>query len=136
MSAKELIVKFGDGLQVDVEYKGFVVETDQPVRDGGGGTALAPFDYFLVSLAACAGFYALAFCRERKIPTEGLAMTMTAEKNEVSKLIDKVTISVVLPDGFPEKYRQAVVKAIDHCTVKANILQAPQFEIVTRSKNP
>lgn len=133
MSPKEMIVKFGDGLQVDVEYKGFVVKTDQPVRDGGGGTALAPFDYFLVSLAACAGFYALAFCRERKISTEGLTMTMTAEKGEVSKLIDKVTVSVVLPDGFPEKYRQAVVKAIDHCTVKANIIRAPQFEIVTRS---
>ncbi len=133
MSPKEMIVKFGDGLQVDVEYKGFVVKTDQPVRDGGGGTAPAPFDYFLVSLAACAGLYALAFCRERKISTEGLAMTMTAEKGEVSKLIDKITVSVVLPDGFPEKYRQAVVKAIDHCTVKANILQAPQFEIVTRA---
>jgi ribosomal protein S12 methylthiotransferase accessory factor len=132
MSAKELIVKFGDELKVDVEYKGFVVKTDQPVRDGGGGTALAPFDYFLVSLAACAGFYALAFCRERKISTEGLAMTMTAEKGEASKLIDKVTIAVDLPNGFPEKYKFAVVKAIDHCTVKANILQAPQFEIVIR----
>jgi putative redox protein len=132
MSAKELIVKFGDGLKLDVEYKGFVVKTDQPVRDGGGGTAPAPFDYFLVSLAACAGFYALAFCRERKISTEGLAMTMTAEKGEVSRLIDKVTIAVVLPNGFPEKYKFAVVKAIDHCTVKANILQAPKFEIVVR----
>jgi putative redox protein len=132
MNAKELIVKFGDGLKLDVEYKGFVVKTDQPVRDGGGGTAPAPFDYFLVSLAACAGFYALAFCRERKISTEGLAMTMTAEKGEVSRLIDKVTIAVVLPNGFPEKYKFAVVKAIDHCTVKANILQAPKFEIVVR----
>ncbi|OGD14361.1 MAG: osmotically inducible protein OsmC [Candidatus Aminicenantes bacterium RBG_16_63_14] len=132
MSPKELIVKFGEGLKVDVEYKGFVVKTDQPVRDGGGGTAPAPFDYFLVSLAACAGFYALAFCRERKISTEGLAMTMAAEKGAASKLIDKVTIAVVLPNGFPEKYKFAVVKAIDHCTVKANILQAPQFEIVVR----
>jgi putative redox protein len=132
MSARELIVKFGDDLQVDVAYKGFVVKTDQPVRDGGHGTAPAPFDYFLVSLAACAGFYALAFCRERKISTEGLAMTMTAEKGETSKLIEKVTIAVVLPDGFPEKYKFAVVKAIDHCTVKANILQAPKFEIVVR----
>ena len=132
MSAKELSVKFGDGLKVDVEYKGFVVKTDQPAREGGGGTAPSPFDYFLVSLAACAGFYTLAFCRERKISTEGLAMTMTAEKGEASKLIDKVTIAVVLPNGFPEKYKFAVVKAIDHCTVKANILQAPQFEVVVR----
>jgi putative redox protein len=132
MSAKELIVKFGDGLEVDVEYKGFVVKTDQPAREGGGGTAPSPFDYFLVSLAACAGFYALAFCRERKISVDGLAVTMSTERGEVSKMIDKVTISVDLPADFPEKYRFALVKAVDHCTVKAHLLRPPQFEIVTR----
>jgi putative redox protein len=132
VSAKELIVKLGDGLKVDVEYKGFVVKTDQPAREGGGGTAPSPFDFFLVSLAACAGFYALAFCRERKISVEGLNVTMSTERGEVSKMIDKVTISVDLPADFPEKYKFALVKAIDHCTVKAHILRPPQFEIVTR----
>jgi len=132
MSAKELIVKFGDGLKVDVEYKEFVVKTDQPVREGGGGTAPSPFDYFLVSLAACAGFYALAFCRERKISIEGLGLTMSAERGEVSKMIDKITIAVDLPAGFPEKYRAALVKAVDHCTVKALMLRPPQFEVVVR----
>jgi putative redox protein len=134
MSAQELIVKFGDGLKVDVEYKGFVVKTDQPAREGGGGTAPSPFDYFLVSLAACAGFYALAFCRERKISVDGLAVSMSTERGEVSKMIDKVTIAVDLPADFPEKYKFALVKAVDHCTVKAHILRPPQFEIVTRSK--
>ena len=132
MSAKEWTVKFGDGLKVDVEYKGFVVQTDQPVREGGGGTALSPFDYFLASLAACAGFYALAFCRERKISVEGLNVTMSAERGEVYRLIDKMNIAVDLPPDFPEKYKFALVKAIDHCTVKAHILRPPQFEIVTR----
>jgi putative redox protein len=132
MNPKELIVKLGDGLKVDVEYKGFVVKTDQPAREGGGGTAPSPFDFFLVSLAACAGFYALAFCRERKISVEGLNVTMSTERGEVSKMIDKVTISVDLPADFPEKYKFALVKAIDHCTVKAHILRPPQFEIVTR----
>jgi ribosomal protein S12 methylthiotransferase accessory factor len=127
-----LVVKFEDGLKVNVEYRGFVVMTDQPVRDGGAGTAPSPFDYFLVSLAACAGFYALAFCRERKISVEGLGVTMSTERGEVSKMIDKVTIAVDLPAHFPEKYRVALVKAIDHCTVKAHILRPPQFEIVTR----
>jgi len=132
MSAKELVVKFGDGLKVDVEYKGFVVKTDQPAPEGGGGTAPSPFDFFLVSLAACAGFYALAFCRERKISVDGLGLTMSTEKGEVSKMIDKITIAVDLPADFPEKYRAALVKAIDHCTVKAHILRPPQFEIVIR----
>lgn len=132
MNPKELKVVFGDGYKIDVDTKGFLVKTDQPVRDGGEGSAPSPFDYFLASLAACAGYYALAFCRERKIPVDGLGVTMTTERGEVSKMIDKITIAVDLPAGFPEKYKFAIVKAVDHCTVKAHILRAPQFEVVTR----
>ena len=132
MPANEIKVGFGEGLQVNAQVKGFLIETDQPVREGGGGTRPAPFDLFLASLATCAGFYALAFCRERQIPIEGLAVSMTTERGEVSKMIDKIGITVTLPAGFPEKYKAAIVKAVDHCTVKAHILRAPQFSIVTK----
>lgn len=132
MNPKELKVVFGDNYRIDVDYKGFIIKTDQPVHDGGDGTAPSPFDYFLVSLASCAGFYALAFCRERKIPVEGLGVTMKTERGEVSKMIDTIAITVDLPSGFPEKYRSALIKAVDRCTVKAHIQRPPQFEIVVR----
>ena len=129
MNPKELNVVFGENYRIDVEYKGFTVKTGQPVREGGDGTAPSPFDLFLVSLAACAGYYAMAFCVERKIPTEGLGVTMTTERGEVSKMIDKIAIAVTPPAGFPEKYRAALIKSVDHCTVKAHILRPPQFEV-------
>jgi ribosomal protein S12 methylthiotransferase accessory factor len=132
MNPKELKVVFAGNYRVDVEYKGFTVKTDQPVREGGDGTAPSPFDIFLVSLAACAGYYALAFCKERKIPTEGLGVIMTTERGEVSKMVDKISIAVTPPAGFPEKYRDALIKSVDHCTVKAHILRPPQFEVVLR----
>lgn len=133
MNPKELKVVFGDNYRIDVDYKGFTVKTDQPVHDGGDGTAPSPFDYFLVSLAACAGYYALAFCRERKIPVEGLGVTMTTERGEVSKMIDKITIEIVPPAGFPEKYRAALIKAVDHCTVKAHMLRPPLFDVFLKT---
>ncbi len=128
----EIKVTFPGGLRVDAEYKGFVVKTDQPVPHGGDGTALAPFDLFLVSIAACAGFYTVAFCREREIPTDNAGVVMRMEKDPESRLIGKVTLEVRLPAGFPEKYKKAIVKAVDTCTVKLNILKAPAFEIVTK----
>jgi putative redox protein len=129
MSDREIQVTFPGGLKVDAAYKGFVIKTDQPVHQGGEGTAPAPFDFFLASIAACAGFYALAFCRERGIPTEGAGVTMHAEKDPETKRIDKIRIELRLPPGFPEKYLRAVIKAVDTCTVKAHILKAPAFEI-------
>jgi putative redox protein len=132
MATNEVRIVFGGGLKVNAEYKGFLVQTDQPVHQGGGGTAPSPFDYFLVSLATCAGFYALEFCQARKIPTEKLAVNMVTERGAVSKMIEKVTIRVDLPPGFQDKYREPIIKAIDHCAVKAHILRPPHFEIVTR----
>ena len=54
--------RFGGGLKVDAEYRGFTIKTDQPFHEGGEGRRPAPFDLFLASLATCAGFYVLAFC--------------------------------------------------------------------------
>jgi ribosomal protein S12 methylthiotransferase accessory factor len=135
MGKNDIRIVFGDGLKVNAEYKGFLVLTDQPVHQGGGGTAPSPFDYFLVSLATCAGLYALEFCQARKIPTDKLGVTMSTERGEMSKMIDKVTIRVDLPPGFPAKYQEPIIKAIDHCAVKAHILRPPQFEIVVRAQD-
>jgi len=130
MNPRQLKVVFGENYRIDVEYHGFTIKTDQPVQDGGDGTQPSPFDLFLASLASCAGYYALAFCRERKIATEGLAVTMTFERPEGSRLIDKFLIHLTPPAGFPEKYRAALVKSVDHCTVKAHLDRPPRFETV------
>jgi ribosomal protein S12 methylthiotransferase accessory factor len=129
----EIKVMFPGGLRVDAEYKGFVVKTDQPVKNGGEGTAPAPFDLFMVSIATCAGFYVVAFCREREIPTDKAAVVMRMEKDPASKLIGKISIEIQLPAEFPERYKRAIVKAVDTCTVKLNVLKPPVFEIAIKT---
>jgi ribosomal protein S12 methylthiotransferase accessory factor len=41
-----------------------------------------------------------------------------------------MTIRIGLPAGFPEKYREAIVKAVDACAVKAHINNPPAFKVV------
>ena len=125
---KDIKVTFPGGLRVDAEYKGRVIQTDQPVYQGGEGTAPAPFDLFLASLATCAGFYVITFCQKRGVSTESASLVMKTEKNPESKRIEKISIEIQLPPEFPEKYKSAVIKAVDTCTVKAHILNPPQFE--------
>jgi putative redox protein len=130
MSAREINVSFGGGLKVDARIRDFVVRTDQPVQAGGDGSAPSPFDLFLASLATCAGYYVIAFCRERAIAVDGIRLTMTGEKAPGSKLIEKIGIRIDLPRGFPEKYKSAVVKAAESCTVKAHLQHPPVIEVV------
>lgn len=125
----EIKVTFPGGLRVDAEYKGFVVKTDQPVHQGGEGTSPSPFDLFLVSLATCAGFYVAAFCKEREIPLDMAAVVMRMEKDPASKLIGKIWIDVQLPAEFPERYKRAILKAVDTCSVKLHLLKPPVIEV-------
>ncbi len=132
---REMKISFPGGLRVDAEYKEFVIKTDQPVYSGGDGSAPAPFDLFLASIATCAGYYVLAFCNKREIPTEKAAVVMKTKRNPETKRIEKISIEIQLPPEFPEKYKKAVIKAVDSCSVKAHILNPPAFEVETKIGN-
>jgi len=134
MDEKAITLSFPGGLRVDANYKGFVIHTDQPVYEGGTNTAPAPFDLFLASLATCSGYYVLAFCVERKIPMEGLAVVMKREKDPETHMIAKVRIEITLPQAFPEKYKDAVVRAVDQCAVRRHLVKPPAIEIAAEIK--
>jgi putative redox protein len=133
MADRDIKVTFGGGLKVNAEYAGFVIKTDQPVAQGGEGSAPAPFDLFLGSIATCAGYYALAFCNGRRIPIEGLGLSLHLEKDPATKMFSKIAIRIDLPPGFPSKYGEAIIKAVDACAVKAHIKKPPVFEITAAS---
>ena len=132
---REMKISFPGGLRVDAEYKGFVIKTDQPVYSGGEGSEPSPFDLFLASIAACAGYYVLAFCNKRGISTEKAAVVMRTRKNPETKRIEKISIEIQLSPEFPEKYKKAVIKAVDSCSVKAHILNPPVFEVEAKIGN-
>lgn len=126
-------VRFPGGLAVDAAVNGFVVPTDQPPTHGGGGTAPSPFDLFLVSIAACAGYYALRFCQERGLSTRGLRLSLETERDDAHKKVARIRIAIDLPEGFPERYRAAMLRSVNQCSVKRHLEEPPLFEISTRT---
>ena len=129
-------IRFPGGLEVEASHKGFTILTDQPVEDGGSGSAPTPFDLFLASIGTCAGLYALKFCRQRNLDTEGLSLKLTSERDEAGKRVARVRLEVSLPPAFPEKYREAILRAVDQCTVKRHIFEPPQFEVTAVAAPP
>jgi ribosomal protein S12 methylthiotransferase accessory factor len=123
----ELRVDFPGGERVRATYRGFTIETDQPTDHGGAGTAPAPFDLFLASIATCAGYYLLAFLGQRGVPTDGVRLTLTTTWDEARGRVGTITLRLGLPAGFPEKYEKALVRAVDRCAVKQHVVEAPRF---------
>ncbi|HEY6874487.1 MAG TPA: OsmC family protein [Geobacteraceae bacterium] len=130
----EMKITFPGGKKVNAEWNGRVIATDQPVEAGGEGAAPTPFDCFLASLGTCAGIYALGFCQQRGIATEGLELTQRTAfaVEEGKRRLARVEIEISLPPGFPEKYRNAIVKAAELCAVKKAIMDPPEFAITAR----
>ncbi len=124
-------IYFPGGKKVYAEYKEFTIRTDQPVKEGGGGTDPAPFDLFVASIGTCAGIYVLGFCQQRGISTEGIEVIQSVVKDPESNLIDRVRLEINLPSDFPKKYKNAIVKAAELCTVKKHLENPPRFTVVT-----
>ncbi len=130
----EMQIHFPGGKRVTSTYKGFTVETDQPKSEGGNDSAPEPYDLFLSSIGTCAGVYIVYFCESRDIPTEDITMTLCFERNESSHLMEKITIDVKLPPGFPQKYKKAVIRAAQMCTVKRNLVHPPEILVTTNGE--
>lgn len=124
-------VTFPGGTKVTANFGKFEVPTDQPIEDGGTDTAPEPYMLFLSSIVTCAGFYVQRFCQQRKLPTEGMSMTLEIERNPEMRRLEKVKMAIQLPEGFPEKYKKAVIRAAGMCSVKKAIADPPEFEVIT-----
>lgn len=127
---KTIEVSFPGGKKVSAVVAGQTITTDQPPEDGGSGSAPAPFSLFLASIATCAGYYALQFCLSRNISTEGMSCAAVFTYDEKERRYSTCRIALTLPAGFPDKYRDAIVRAMDSCAVKKHILKPPTFEVV------
>jgi len=123
-------IQFPGGMRVEAVHEGFLIRTDQPTKSGGTGVAPSPFDLFLASIGTCAGFYVLRFFQQRGLDTGGLALSVEPEWDPVRKLAARIRIEIALPEGFPEKYREAVLRAVDQCSVKRHLLEPPAFDVV------
>ena len=127
----DMEIYFPGGKRVYADYNGFTVQTDQPVRGGGEGTAPAPFDLFLASIGTCAGIYALGFMQQRGIDPAGSKLTMRPRYNPEAGLIDHIDLELTTPPGFPEKYKDAIINAMDLCAVKKHLTHPPAFSVTT-----
>jgi ribosomal protein S12 methylthiotransferase accessory factor len=123
-----LTVTLPGGRRVDVETRGHVIHTDQPLDNRGTDTAASPFELFLASIGACAGIFVEGFCAARSIPTAGIVIVEHPFYDDQGTL-RSVELDVELPADFPERYKDAVMRTIEGCSVKRAIAAQPEIEV-------
>ncbi len=119
-------ITFPGGQAVTAQYGPMTIKTNQD------GSAPAPFALFLASIGTCAGIYVLSFCQQRGLNTEGLEIIQHMTADPLTHMVNKINLEIKLPGDFPDKYREAVIRAADQCAVKKHLANPPEFSISTR----
>jgi len=124
-------ITFEGGKVVTAHLHGHSIKTDQPLDNGGGNSAPAPFDLYLASIGTCAGIYVKSFCDNRKIPTDKIRIVQKNEYDKETGLPVNITLDIKLPEDFPEKYKASVISVAELCKVKKSIANPPVFQIIS-----
>jgi ribosomal protein S12 methylthiotransferase accessory factor len=125
----EMTIDFPGGARVDAHFGGFVIPTDQPSSGGGQSSAPTPFATFLSTIGTCAGIYVLGFCRQRGISAEGIRLVQRMRTDPSTHLVSDVEVTIELPESFPAKYADAVVRAAEQCAVKKHFEHPPTIRV-------
>ncbi len=128
----EMIIGFAGGSRVDAHFGNFTVATDQLPEP----SAPSPFEYFLASIGTCAGIYVVGFCNQRNISTEGIRIVERVHHSQATGMVEKMELEIQVPSGFPEKYRDSLIRAAELCAVKKHLERPPRFHITTVVVDP
>jgi ribosomal protein S12 methylthiotransferase accessory factor len=123
----EMIIDFPGDSRVDAHFNGLTVPTDQPPS----ASAPTPFATFLSSIGTCAGIYVLGFCQQRGISTEGVRIVQRINSNPFTHMVDKIDLEIQVPNNFPDKYRDSLIRSAELCAVKKHLENPPKFDITT-----
>lgn len=126
-----MIINFPGNTKVNINYKNFIIKTDQPVKFGGENSYPDPFSLFISSIGACVGYYILSFCQERDIPTKDIELSLVTINDNENKMIKKINIKIITQKNFPEKYKKPMIKVANLCKVKKHLENPPQIDITT-----
>jgi len=122
---EKMVIRFPGGSRVDAHVGDMVITTHQD------GSAPSPFSLFLASLGTCAGIYVVSFLQKRGLSTEDVQIREDVVMDPLTHMISDITLHIDLPEGFPKKYRKALIKAAELCAVKKHLENPPTMKVET-----
>jgi len=71
--------------------------------------------------------------KQRGLTTDGVRIVQKTHSNPATGLIAQIDLEIQVPDGFPEKYKEALIRSAELCAVKKHFKNPPRFNVFTES---
>lgn len=127
-----IVVSWEGGARFTADVRGHKVTVDQPEKSGGEDRAPMPVELLPASLGTCVALYVQRFLATRQLDSTGLTVEVTSLGAPNPNRIARFGVEVKIPGGVPEKYRDAVRRAAEGCTVHHTLTHAPEIVVDVR----
>ncbi|MGQ9837544.1 MAG: OsmC family protein [Cyanobacteriota bacterium] len=118
-------ITYQGGVKFQAESRGHRILSDQPLDDQGQDSGMTPPEWFLASLGACVGFYALKYLEARQLDPSRLEVVVTAEKVLHPTRLDNIRIQVKPGIPLDERQQKGLEKAVDTCIIHNTLTHSP-----------
>ncbi len=125
----EMKIAYKSGKKFIATSRGQQMIIDLPEEQGGTDEGMTPPETFIASLASCMGVYIINYCKNVKINTNDMLLTVTWEKAANPARISKIDVDVHLPKMVAENKREALIKVAEHCLVHNTVHTHPQVKV-------
>ncbi len=122
-------VTWDGGVRFTADVRGHKVQVDQPRQGGGEDTAPSPLELVPTGLGTCVAYFVQQFLATRGIDPTGLTVAVGVAGAPNPHRIGRFDVRVSLPGGVPERYREAVVRAAETCTVHHTLTHRPEIVV-------
>lgn len=114
-----------------VQLGGHDLVFDQPSSvPGGEDRGPSPLDVLVVSVGACAHYFAAAYLYGRGLSTTDLTVEVEGEKAQAPlPRIGRIAIKIRVPPGLSEQQIAGIERAVRRCPAYGTLVHPPSIEI-------
>ncbi|MFQ4136098.1 OsmC family protein [Nodosilinea sp. PGN35] len=118
-------ITYQNGVKFQASCRGHTIVSDQPLDSFGQDKGMTPPEWFLASLGACVGFYAVKYLEARHLNTSGLNISVTADKVTDPLRIDQIQIQVKTSAPIDPRHQKGLERAVDACIIHNTLTHPP-----------
>ena len=126
---KPVTVTWDGGVRFTADIRGHKIVVDQPPQGGGQDEGPMPLELMPAALGTCIALFVQQFLATRGLDASGLSVQVNTAGAANPHRIGRFEVTVAIPKGVPEQYREAVVRVAESCTVHHTLVHKPEIAV-------
>jgi ribosomal protein S12 methylthiotransferase accessory factor len=131
-----ITVRWDGGVRFTADIRGHAVSVDQPRKAGGEDSGPMPAELVPTALGTCVALYVQQFLVTRGLDAAGLTVAVTTTGAPNPNRLARFDVQVNIPGGVPDRYRDAVRRAAEGCTVHHTLTHVSELSVEVTSGVP